>query len=87
MTAGRDDILVVVTSDHGNANPGLNGMGSGYAESTQRFERITRFKASHERIFAEWNKLKDGDVAAVGRPGANAHLDFGLKQRGGRSPA
>ena len=26
MIAGRDDILIVVTSDHGNANPGLNGM-------------------------------------------------------------
>jgi alkaline phosphatase len=62
MTAGRNDILVVVTSDHGNSNPGLNGMGMGYSESTQRFQRITRFKASHERIFADWNKLKGGDV-------------------------
>jgi alkaline phosphatase len=62
LTAGRDDILIVVTSDHGNANPGLNGMGMGYAESTQRFQRIARFKASHERIFADWNKLKGGDV-------------------------
>jgi alkaline phosphatase len=62
LTAGRDDILIVVTSDHGNANPGLNGMGMGYAESTQRFQRITRFKASYERIFADWNKLKGGDV-------------------------
>jgi alkaline phosphatase len=62
MTAGRDDILIVVTSDHGNANPGLNGMGMGYAESTQRFQRITRFKASYERIFADWNNLKGGDA-------------------------
>jgi alkaline phosphatase len=62
MTAGRNDILVVVTSDHGNSNPGLNGMGMGYKESTQRFQRITRFKASHEKIFADWNKLKNGDV-------------------------
>lgn len=62
MTAGRDDILVVVTSDHGNSNPGLNGMGMGYSESTQRFQRITRFKASHERIFADWSKLKGADV-------------------------
>jgi alkaline phosphatase len=62
MTAGLDDILIVVTSDHGNANPGLNGMGMGYAESTQRFQRIARFKASHERIFGDWNKLKEGNV-------------------------
>jgi alkaline phosphatase len=60
MTAGRNDILVVVTSDHGNSNPGLCGMGGGYSESSRRFERITRFTASHERIFAEWGGLKQG---------------------------
>ena len=65
MTAGRNDILVVVTSDHGNANPGLNGMGMGYSESTQRFQRITRFKASHERIFADWGNLKEGGVSQL----------------------
>lgn len=27
------DTLLVVTTDHGNSNPGLNGMGSGYGES------------------------------------------------------
>jgi len=52
----RDDILLVVTSDHGNSNPGLNGMGSGYVESTQRFANIRGLKASHERLFAEWAK-------------------------------
>jgi alkaline phosphatase len=60
MTAGRNDILVVVTSDHGNSNPGLCGMGGGYSESSRSFERITRFTASHERIFAEWGGLKQG---------------------------
>ncbi|MFM7182007.1 MAG: alkaline phosphatase [Verrucomicrobiales bacterium] len=60
MTAGRDDILVVVTSDHGNANPGLNGTGVAYAESTPRFHRVETMKASHERIFNEWNGLKEG---------------------------
>lgn len=52
----RDDILLVVTSDHGNSNPGLNGMGSGYVESTQRFANVRGLKASHERLFAEWAK-------------------------------
>jgi alkaline phosphatase len=42
-------------------------MGMGYAESTQRFQRITRFKASHERIFADWNKLKGADVPQLTR--------------------
>lgn len=79
MTAGRDDILVVVTSDHGNSNPGLCGMGDGYRESTQRFERITRFKASHERIFAEWLKLKNGDAAQLSSL-IEHHLQLTLKQ-------
>jgi alkaline phosphatase len=78
MTAGRDDILVVVTSDHGNSNPGLCGMGNSYAESTQRFERITRFTASHERIFSEWGKLKPEDAAQLSML-IERHLQLALK--------
>jgi alkaline phosphatase len=58
MLAKHDDVLVVVTSDHGNSNPALNGMGNAYGESTQRFERIQRATASHERIFALCNDTK-----------------------------
>lgn len=74
----RDDILLVVTSDHGNSNPGLCGMGNAYTESTERFSRITNFKASHERLFAEWAKVKDGtsdQLTAL----IKQHLDFTLK--------
>lgn len=75
---GREDILLVVTSDHGNANPGLNGMGNGYSESTQRFARIARHKASHERLFAEWGKIKRGSAADLSAL-IKQHLDFTLK--------
>lgn len=75
---GRDDVLVVVTSDHGNSNPGLNGTGTSYMESTPRFQRITRVKASHERIFSEWAKLKSNDPAQLAEHVAR-HLDFKLK--------
>lgn len=54
MIAGRHDILLVVTSDHGNSNPGLNGTGVAYAESNRRFAKVASVKASHERIFNEW---------------------------------
>lgn len=77
--AGRDDILVVVTSDHGNSNPGLTGMGNGYSESTQRFQRIQRMKSSHERIFAEWGGIKKCDPARLTEL-VQRHLDFKLKQ-------
>jgi alkaline phosphatase len=74
----RDDILLVVTSDHGNSNPGLNGMGSAYSESTQRFARIANMKASHERLFAEWGKMKDGTTDQLTEL-IRQHLDFTLK--------
>jgi alkaline phosphatase len=38
--------LVIATSDHGNSNPGLNGMGPGYKESTGCFERVARARAT-----------------------------------------
>ena len=78
LTAKRDDVLVIVTSDHGNANPGLNGMGDGYVESTQRFSRITNMKASHERLFAEWAHAKSGTTNSLTAL-IKQHLDFTLK--------
>jgi alkaline phosphatase len=74
----RDDILLVVTSDHGNSNPGLNGMGNGYDESTQRFAKIRNFKASHERLLAEWGNMNGRSAEQVTEL-VRAHLDFTLK--------
>ncbi len=79
LIGNRDDILLVVTSDHGNANPGLNGIGKGYAGSTQAFAKITRFKASHERLLAEWNE-SDGHEAALITELVKQHLGFDLKK-------
>lgn len=79
MTAKHDDILVVVTSDHGNSNPGLNGMGDGYNESNQHFRNIARFKASHERVFGEWNAKPNGDASTIGAL-VTEHLGFDLKK-------
>lgn len=62
MTAivGRDDILVIVTSDHGNANPGLNGMGSSYRRTNEAFARVAGITSSHERLFAGWDAKQGG---------------------------
>lgn len=78
MVGKRDDILIVVTSDHGNANPGLNGMGSAYGESTQRFAKISEMKASHERIFAEWAKTPRANATQLTEL-VKKHLRFSLK--------
>jgi alkaline phosphatase len=78
LIGAREDILLVVTSDHGNANPGLNGMGKTYDESTQRFAKIVHFKASHERLLAEWEKMKGQSAEQVTRL-VRSYLDFTLK--------
>lgn len=76
-TAGRDDILVVVTSDHGNSNPGLSGVGNAYSESTRHFERIARMTSSHEKIFNEWQKIRSSDTKQLDEL-IRKHLDFNL---------
>ena len=78
LIGNRDDILLVVTSDHGNSNPGLCGMGGSYSESNKTFARIANFKASHERLFAEWAKVQGGTTAKLTAL-IKQHLDFTLK--------
>jgi alkaline phosphatase len=50
FAARRDDTLVIITSDHGNSNPGLNGMGAEYRQSNACFERLARAKCSFEAL-------------------------------------
>ena len=44
------DTLVIITTDHGNANPGLNGQGPGYRDSNRNFDRIQEFKHTNNWI-------------------------------------
>lgn len=48
----RGDVLVVVTTDHGNANPGLNGVGTSYRDSSASFARIASARASFAALRA-----------------------------------
>ena len=43
------DTLVIVTTDHGNGNPGLN---SGWQGGRYRFEVLSRFVGTHDAIFS-----------------------------------
>jgi alkaline phosphatase len=56
MTAGRDDILVIITSDHGNANPGLNGTGKNYSDTNKAFGKIAKMTCSSEKLFEDWGR-------------------------------
>lgn len=42
----RGDTLVIVTTDHGNANPGLIGAGDEYFDSTAGLQKLAEAKAS-----------------------------------------
>jgi len=46
----HDDTLLIVTTDHGCANPGLNGMGSRYRFSGEHLARCAPIRSSLERL-------------------------------------
>lgn len=54
----RPDTLVVVTTDHGNANLGLNGMGTSYRDSSKRFHGLSRVRASFPEILAQLKTVR-----------------------------
>ncbi|WAC21369.1 alkaline phosphatase [Luteolibacter sp. SL250] len=78
-TAGRDDILVIATSDHGNANPGLNGTGGGYGKTNGLFGSITKQKASYEALFTDWTKLSRPDDKESLKGLVSSRLGFGAE--------
>lgn len=49
----RGDTLVLITSDHGNSNPGLNGVGENYRDSSRCFRSLTRVAASFQSLLPE----------------------------------
>jgi len=74
-TMGREDILVVVTSDHGNSNPGLNGIGRNYELSNDHFAHASKLKISHDRFQQIWRSKKDATTADL-KSFVEEHLHF-----------
>jgi alkaline phosphatase len=50
------DTLLIITTDHGNANPGLNGAGSGYRASNTNFDSIQNFTHTNNWILGGLSK-------------------------------
>jgi alkaline phosphatase len=59
----QPDTLVVVTTDHANSNPGLNGMGGGYAKSSQHFANLAAVRRSVPEMLATMTKAVGGKAA------------------------
>jgi alkaline phosphatase len=65
FAADRDDTLVIVASDHGNANPGLNGEGSNYGGSLGNLLKLNQVTRSNEWIRDEWARIRPASVAEL----------------------
>lgn len=66
FVAAHPDTLVIVTSDHGNANPGLNGMGAYYRDSSACFERLAAATMSYEWLHPHFASTSTvGEVHAL----------------------
>ena len=59
------ETLLVMTTDHGNSNPGLNGMGTDYAKSPELLSNLVKVQASFSQI--ETRLLKAAGAKAKGK--------------------
>jgi len=66
FTDGRDDTLVILTTDHGNANPGLNGLGERYDDSPDMLATMHDYRHSFE-----WIQDQLGDNSDIGQISLN----------------
>ncbi|MCO5295410.1 MAG: alkaline phosphatase [Fimbriimonadaceae bacterium] len=84
--------LVVVTSDHGNGNPGLNGAGAEYIDSTAGLLLVNNMRASYGELFAKIpqrftaTQLQDAVKEWLGIELTAAEADAVVAAGGGASP-
>ncbi len=56
-----DETLVIITTDHGNANLGLNGMGTTYRDTNKVYENLLKFNASFETLEPNLKKVAENN--------------------------
>jgi alkaline phosphatase len=67
------DTLIVITTDHGNANLGLNGMGSAYGQSTWLFANALKVRKSFAELLDLLRKTEKTKMADVPAKEAKAY--------------
>jgi alkaline phosphatase len=65
------DTLVVITTDHGNGNPGLNGIGDGYGQSPFLLNHVLDVRESFPKILARLRTIET--LPPPKDPKADAH--------------
>jgi alkaline phosphatase len=56
------DTLLIVTTDHGTGNPGLNGTGSRYGQTTGLFRELSKVRHSHEWMLRRTYQVADNST-------------------------
>ncbi len=66
FASNRDDTLLVLCTDHGNSNPGLNGIGAEYEQSSRYLETILDYNRSLSSLQADlrWDMAR-GNMPSV----------------------
>jgi alkaline phosphatase len=67
------DTLIVITTDHGNANLGLNGMGSAYGQSTYLFANALKVRKSFAELLDLLRKTEKTKIADLPAKEAKAY--------------
>jgi alkaline phosphatase len=67
------DTLIVITTDHGNANLGLNGMGAAYGQSTWLFANALKVRKSFAELLDLLRKTEKTKIADLPAKEAKAY--------------
>lgn len=87
-----NETLVIITSDHATANPGLNGIGEEYIDSTEALKRLAQMTSSYEAMNKELTASKTADAvrdllkSKLGVELSKAHAEFLGSAMNGESP-
>jgi alkaline phosphatase len=72
------ETLLVITTDHGNSNLGLNGMGTSYGQSPGLFARLARVKKSFAELAKDFQRV--GGVTMSTKDGTSSRLVLSTSQ-------